>query len=147
MRREWWTWLAVAGLAAGPALEAQAQPGGPAVRAFRFYRADGNQTRVTAFVEVPYALLTPSGQGSDAVLRYGVSVRIVDSTGKQLYQSAWPGQASAALRAANGSGMELLDFSLAPGRYLLELAVDDSVSGRHLSTTDTLDGRPPPCRT
>jgi GWxTD domain-containing protein len=136
-----WTWLAVAALAAGPALKAQAEPGGagPTVRAFRFYRADANQTRVTAFVEVPYALLTPSGEGPDALLRYGVTVRIVDSTGKSLYQTGWPGRARAELRTAQGSGMELLDFSLAPGRYQLDVDLDDSVSGRHLTASTTVD--------
>ncbi len=138
MTQWWWTGLAAVAMAAGPAVARQVEPG-PLVRAYRFYRAEGNQTRVTAFVEVPYALLEAAGDGPNAALRWAVAVRITDEAGRQLYQSAWPGKASVELKAAQASAMEMLDFSLAPGRYHLEVAVEDSVSGRRLVSSTPVD--------
>jgi GWxTD domain-containing protein len=132
------TGLAAFALATGPVLARQTEPA-PLVRAYRFYRAEGNQTRVTAFVEVPYALLEAAGDGPNAALRWAVGVRITDQSGQQLYQSAWPGKARAELKAAQASAMEMLDFSLAPGRYQLEVAVEDSVSGRRLVSSTPIE--------
>jgi GWxTD domain-containing protein len=144
-KQRWCAGLVGLILAAGPALAAQAEPGGgPEVRAFRFYRADGNQTRVTAFVEVPYVLLAAS---PESMLRWAVSVRITDESGKQLIEQpvTWSGRARAELRSAQASALDMLDFTLAPGKYQVEVAVQDSVSGRRLVSTAVVEGyREPP---
>ena len=104
-----------------------------AVRAFRFYRPEGHQTLVTAFVEVPYDLLeaptAPNGE-----LKYGVVVRISDANGIKLNEAAWPGRAKADLRGLKASKLEILDFSVAPGKYHVSVTVTDSVSPAHQTT-------------
>lgn len=131
-------WMAVAGaLFLAPAVVAGQSAQGINIRAFRFYRADNRQTLVTAFVEVPYALLeAPSASGGD--LKYGVVVAIYDSAGTKLNDASWPGKLRADLRAPGAVALETLDFSLAPGRYRIEAQVTDSVSGRKFSSTSDL---------
>jgi GWxTD domain-containing protein len=104
-----------------------------AVRAFRFYRAEGHQTLVTAFVEVPYDLLE-APTAANGELKYGVVVQITDASGIKLNEAAWPGRARADLRGKRASKLEILDFSVAPGKYHVSVAVTDSVSGRQFSS-------------
>src|SRR5215207_9083477 len=54
---------------------------GLAFRAVRYYRADANKTLVKAFVQVPYAMLTPGGTGPQAVMTYQFTARVVDANG------------------------------------------------------------------
>lgn len=130
-------WKLLAGLAAISALHPTVMVGQAeqtvAVRAFRFYRAEGHQTLVTAFVEVPYDLLeapaAPNGE-----LKYGVVVQITDANGTKLNEAAWPGRARADLRGLKASKLEILDFSLAPGKYHVAVVVTDSVSGRQFAS-------------
>ena len=51
-----------------------------AVHTVRFYRAgqDQTQTRVRAFVQLPYALLVPAGTSGEGDLLYHVNVEIAD---------------------------------------------------------------------
>jgi len=142
-------WMLVAGLAAmlgtGPvALAAQSNPA-VAVRAFRFYRGEGRQTLVTAFVEVPYLLLGAPAAGAGDELTYGVVVAILDSSGTRLNEASWPGRARVELRTPGAVSLEMLDFSLAPGKYRVEVAVTDSGTGQRYSASTEVDawGDPP----
>ncbi|HXI21455.1 MAG TPA: hypothetical protein VNH46_10230, partial [Gemmatimonadales bacterium] len=132
-------WMLVAGLAAimalAPTAGAAQSEDGVRVRAFRFYRAESGQTLVTAFVEVPYVLLEVPADGSSAELKYGVVVSITDSSGVQLNKAAWPGQARADLRRPGAVALEILDFSLAPGKFQIKVTVTDSTSGKSYSSS------------
>ena len=127
-------WMLLAGLAATmaarPAVAAAQSNPVVTVRCFRFYRADQQRTLVTAFVEVPYALLEPPSNAPHGDLRYGVTVQITDPKGKQLDGQSWPGRARADLRNAGAVAFEMLDFSLEPGTSRIEVAVTDSISGK-----------------
>jgi GWxTD domain-containing protein len=120
---------------------AQAEPA-VAVRAVRFYRTDNERTRVRAFVEVPYALLTPATAGSSGggILSYQVGVRITDSSGLTLHSDSWRNHADGGLRAMNASAVEILEFMVAPGRYDLEVTVTDSVTGGRFAGTARIEG-------
>jgi GWxTD domain-containing protein len=118
-----------------------------AVRAVRFFRSDAGQTRVKAFVQVPYAVMTPAQSASPGggLLSYEVAVRITDSTGLTLHTDSWRNHADGALRATDASAMEILEFQVAPGRFRLEVTVTDSVSGaRYTGAADVAGfaGRP-----
>ena len=135
-------WKLLAGVTAisvlAPTVMASQTGQSVAVRAFRFYRAEGHQTLVTAFVEVPYDLLeAPSAANGE--LKYGVVVRISDANGIKLNEAAWPGAARADLRGMQASKLEILDFSVAPGKYHLSVTVTDSVSGREFSSSTDVE--------
>lgn len=111
-----------------------------ALAVVRFYRAEASLTQVKAFVQVPLALLTPSTSG---VLAYQVSVQLKDSTGLKLDETAWPVQhISAALRESGAFTVSSVEFLLRPGRYHLDVTVDDSVGGRRVAKTTDLVGYP-----
>ena len=59
-----------------------------------------------------------------------MAVKVTDSTGLTLLQQSWQNHAPEALRQPQAFGVETVRFSLAPGRYALEVGVEDSVSGR-----------------
>jgi GWxTD domain-containing protein len=132
-------WKLSAGLAALWVLAATSVAGqtgeSVAIRAFRFYRAEGHQTLVTAFVDVPYDLL----EAQNGELKYGVAVQIADANGMKVYEAAWPGRARAALRGMKASKLEILDFSVAPGKYHVSVTVTDSTSGRKLSSSTDVE--------
>jgi GWxTD domain-containing protein len=111
-----------------------------AVNAVRFYRPQLRQTQVKAFVQIPYAMLTPAADRPEAQLTYQVTVKVRDSTGLELVQNSWSGHAPAAARQAGASSLEILDFALAPGLYRLEVAVVDSLTGRRLASDLALEG-------
>ncbi|HXE57866.1 MAG TPA: GWxTD domain-containing protein [Gemmatimonadales bacterium] len=116
------------------------------LRAVRFYRAESGTTRVKAFAEIPFSLMEPTGGGPDGHLSYQVTFRVVDSTGLTLHQQSWRARASVAARQAGAEAVELLDFALAPGRYRIEVGVQDSVSGRRIDGTLPIEAfreRPP----
>jgi GWxTD domain-containing protein len=110
------------------------------VNAVRFYRPKLRQTQVKAFVQIPYAMLAPTSDGSEGRLIYQVTVKVRDSTGLELVQNTWSGHAPAAARASGASTLEILDFALAPGLYRLEVAVVDSLTGRRLAADVSLEG-------
>lgn len=111
------------------------------VRAYRYYRANGNQTLVTAFVEVPYRLLEVerSTNPDSAGVRYGVLVTILDDKGKALTDASWAGRARAELKQAGAAAVEMLDFPVTAGTFKIAVDVTDSVSGKHYTgSTDVV---------
>lgn len=121
--------------------QSRVQPdAGLILRAVRSYRAEQGRTEVNAFVQVPYAVLEPTGEGNTGILSYRVAVKVTDSTGLTLLQQAWQNHASAAVRGPEAFGVEMVRFSLAPGRYHLDVDVQDSVSGRKVASSVELEG-------
>lgn len=134
-----WLTLALLASMAGPG-DLPGQPDTDLIlRAVRSYRADGGRTEVNAFVQVPYLLMQPTISGPEGRLSYRVEVRVTDSTGLKLLEQSWQNQATAALRRPDAFAVDMVRFSLAPGRYRLEVAVVDSVSGRREATAVELD--------
>jgi hypothetical protein len=103
-----------------------------ALRAVRFYRADHQRTRVTAFLEIPYAVVDSSGSP------YQVSFRITDSTGATVGAEAWKATVPAE-RRPGPCVVETVEFLLTSGRYHLEAAVKNGVTGRESRSTIELD--------
>jgi len=99
------------------------------VSAVRFYRSDQNRTRVRGLIEIPMSLVQGAGARPGNV-SYTVSVRVADSTGLTLYKQAWHNRAVPPAGAADAYTVEIVDFTVAPGTYQLEVQVDDSVSRR-----------------
>jgi GWxTD domain-containing protein len=110
------------------------------LRAVRSYRAEGGRTEVNAFVQVPYLLMQPTTSGPEGRLKYRVEVRVTDSTGLKLLEQSWQNEATAVLRRPDAFAVDMVRFSIAPGRYRLEVAVVDSVSGRRAGTGVDLEG-------
>jgi GWxTD domain-containing protein len=113
---------------------------GLVLRAVRSYRAEQGRTEVNAFVQVPYSVLEPTGEGNTGSLSYRVGVKVTDSTGLTLLQQSWQNHAPAAVRSPAAFAVEMVRFSLAPGRYHLEVSVEDSVSGRKVGSAVELEG-------
>lgn len=131
----------VAMTALAPPGQTPGQPdAGLILRAVRSYRAEQGRTEVNAFVQVPYAVLEPTGEGATGSLSYRVGVKVTDSTGLTLLQQSWMNHAPAAVRVPEAFAVEMVRFSLAPGRYSLEVSVEDSVSGRRMGSTLDLEG-------
>ncbi len=117
------------------------QPGADLIlRAVRSYRAEQGRTEVNAFVQVPYMLMQPTSSGPEAALSYRVEVKVTDSTGLKLLEQSWQNHATAGLRRPDAFAVDMVRFSLAPGRYRLDVAVVDSVSGRRTDTAVELEG-------
>lgn len=132
--------VTAAGLVSAAPLEAQ---DGLAMRAVRYYRADdAGKTLVKAFVEVPYTLLQPNGNGPDAVMTYRVSARVLDSSGMSLLPEAlsWTTHVPAEMRAPRAVGLEQMQFAVTPGAYRVEVVVADSVSGRQAQVAADIQG-------
>jgi GWxTD domain-containing protein len=110
------------------------------LRAVRSYRAEQGRTEVNAFVQVPYTLLEPTSEGANGDLSYRVTVRVTDSTGLTLLQNAWQNHAEAQVRRPDAFAIDMVHFSLAPGRYRLDVTVQDSVSGRQATSGVELEG-------
>jgi GWxTD domain-containing protein len=130
---------ALAILAAPPALQGPSD-GGLVLRAVRSFRPEEGRTEVNAFVQVPYAMMGPTVEGPTGALSYQVTVRVTDSTGLTLLQNAWQNHAPAGVRSPEASAVDMVHFSIAPGRYRLEVAVVDSVSGRRAVSAVDLEG-------
>lgn len=124
-------WVALAAVAV--LAQAEQRPVAPeanlVLRAVRSYRAEQKRTDVTAFLQVPYMFLQPT-KDSGGALSYRVTVKVTDSTGLMLLQQSWENHAPEAMRQPQAVGVETVRFSLAPGRYRLQVAVKDSVSGQ-----------------
>ena len=110
------------------------------LRAVRSYRAEQGRTEVNAFVQVPYMLMQPTSSGPEGALSYRVEVKVTDSTGLKLLEQSWQNHATAGLRRPEAFAVDMVRFSLAPGRYRLDVAVVDSVSGRRSDTAVDLEG-------
>jgi GWxTD domain-containing protein len=128
----------VAAVLAATALTATQSDKGVMVRMIRFYRAEAQRTRIKAFIEIPYSLLTPAGP--QARLAYKVAVQLADSTGLTLLQQTWWGHGRSDLQQAGASAMEILDFAVAPGKYRLNVAVQDSISGESKVVSTQVQG-------
>ncbi len=118
------------GFAVLPAAAAAKAQTGPEIRTVRFYRAEAKQTRCKAFVAIPYALLEPTAASPGMQVSYQVEVRIADTAGLTLHEESWRGHAPVAVGMAGAEALEVLEFQLAAGKYQLEVAVTDSVTGR-----------------
>jgi GWxTD domain-containing protein len=116
-------------------LQADQRETGVVLRAVRFYRADQDRTRVKGLVQIPLASLQPARPGGQS--SYTVAVRVADTTGLALHQQSWQSHASSG-GDTNAYTVEIVDFAVAPGKYRFEVAVQDSVSGRKLSTATDL---------
>jgi hypothetical protein len=73
-------------------------------------------------------------------LSYRVMVTVTDSTGLKLFQQDWQNRARADLRRPDVFAVDMVRFSVGPGRYRLAVAVQDSVSGRQADTGVDLEG-------
>jgi GWxTD domain-containing protein len=132
---------ALAALLLGSRAEAPRQPDASLVlRAVRSYRAEQGRTEVNAFVQVPLMLLDPTAGGDGGTLSYQIAVKVTDSTGLTLLQQAWQNHAPGGARSPDAVAVDMVRFSLAPGRYQLDVSVHDSVSGREASSAIGLDG-------
>jgi len=132
----WLNLMSVAALAGLPATPAATQSDPELVlRAVRFYRADQDLTRVKGILQIPYSLVRQTGNGE----AYTVSVKVADSSGLTLYRQSWQTKVDAARAPEDAYAVEIVDFTLAPGSYRLEVAVGDSASGRQARQTVELE--------
>jgi len=106
----------------------QSEPG-LVLRAVRFYRPDHDRTRVKGLVQIPFSIIQSPGTSAGPV-NYTVDVRVLDSSGLTLYQQSWRSRARAPRGLSDAYTVEIVDFALAPGKYRLEVGVEDSISGR-----------------
>jgi GWxTD domain-containing protein len=116
-----------------------------ALRAVRSYRGE-HRTQIDAFLQVPYGWIAPTKDAPGGILSYQVSVRVTDSTGLTLLNQSWQNHADAGLRRVEAFGVEVIHFSVAPGRYRLAVDIKDSISGQSASSAIGLEGftSPPP---
>ena len=107
------------------------------LRAVRFYRAE-SVTQVQAFVQIPLAMMTATPEG---VLSYRVTVQVADSSGLTLQQDAWPQQhVPAELQEPGAFTVNSFVARVRPGKYRLEVTVEDSVTGRKQTATTEVTG-------
>jgi GWxTD domain-containing protein len=134
------TALAALATFSGPA-ELPRQPDADLIlRAVRSYRAEQGRTEVNAFVQIPLLLMEPSVEGPEGMLSYRVEVKVSDSSGLKLFHEDWQNRTRAALRGPDAFAVDMVRFSVAPGRYRLEVTVRDSVSGRAADSSVELEG-------
>jgi GWxTD domain-containing protein len=110
------------------------------LRAVRSYRAEQGRTEVNAFVQIPMLLMEPTGEGPQGALSYRVAVKVTDSTGLKLFEQEWQNHTPAGLRRPDAFAMDMVRFSVAPGRYRLQVSVQDSVSGRKADSGIEVEG-------
>jgi GWxTD domain-containing protein len=139
--------LAAAALAAPTLAGAGQSDDVMSVRTVRFYRAESRQTLVKAFVQIPYVLFAGAASaGADQRVTYSVTVRVSDSTGLGLLQDSWTSHVARQLAQPGVSGMEMLEFAVLPGSFVLDVTVEDSLTGRKASARAAIEGfrAPPP---
>jgi GWxTD domain-containing protein len=113
-------------------LPAHQREPGLVLRAVRFYRADQDRTRVKGLVQIPFSLLQPTRPGGESSFK--VTFSVADSTGLALYEQSWQSRARNAGVDSDAYTVEIVDFAVAPGKYRVKVDVQDSVSGREIST-------------
>lgn len=123
--------LAAAAVVAPIATTVSQSDSGFVLRAVRFYRPDQDRTRVKGLVQIPFSMIQPAS-GTSGQLNYTVSVKVVDSTGLTLYQQSWRNRARS-YGNSDAYTVEIVDFAVAPGKYRLEVGVEDSASGKKVS--------------
>lgn len=120
-----------------PTVLAQA-PDGLALRAVRSYRQDnGGQTRVRVLIQVPLSIMDAAPSGA----AYTVGVKVLDQAGITLHTDSWRTHFSlAAIKAPGSNGLEMMDFAIAPGKYVVSVEITDSASGRSVAGTLPVEG-------
>jgi GWxTD domain-containing protein len=93
---------------------------------------------VKGLVQIPLAAIAP-GPGADSAGSYSVAVRVADSTGLTLFHQDWVNHVRSGAGAADQYAVEIIDFAVLPGQYRFEVNVQDSVSGRKLSSAVDLE--------
>ena len=144
----WFSLALAAGVLAAPTRIGERQTEDVmAVRAVRFYRAETRQTLVKAFVQIPYVLFAGDGAaGPNDQVTYAVTVKVSDSTGLGLLQESWTNRIPKAIARPGVMGLEMLEFPVLPGSYVLDITVEDSVTGRKAFAKAAIEGfrSPPP---
>jgi len=144
----WFSLALAAGVLAAPTRIGERQAEDVmAVRAVRFYRAETRQTVVKAFVQIPYVVFSgEAGAGPNGQVTYSVTVKVSDSTGLGLLQESWTNHIPRAIALPGVVGLEMLEFPVLPGSYVLDVTVEDSVTGRQAVAKATIEGfrSPPP---
>ena len=121
----------VGGLAAAapPPQQPAAPPEQVAGLVARFYRTD--RTLVNGFVRVPHGMLSAVTPGPAGSAAYTVALRVTDQGGTELVRDQWTRQVPwAATQVRGAESVEPFAFTLAPGRYDVQIEVRDSASGR-----------------
>ena len=143
-----WVTLALAAsvLAAPTRVGARQTEDVMAVRTVRFYRAESRQTLVKAFVQIPYLLFSGGASaGPNGRVTYSVTVKVSDSTGLTLQQDSWTNHLLGQNAQAGVYGLEMLEFAVLPGAYVLDITVEDSITGRKAFAQAEIQGfRAPP---
>jgi len=143
----WLTLACAAALVAAPAPTGARQTEDVmAVRTVRFYRADSRQTLVKAFIQIPYLLFADGARATSTdQVAYFFTVKVTDSTGLGLLQESWTNYLPREYAVAGVSTLEMLEFAVLPGSYILEVTVEDSITGRKASARAATEGfRSPP---
>jgi len=122
-------WVGLAASGAVAPLPGQ-EDGALGLTAVRFYRPLAQQTFVEVFCQVPLASLGALADRSrQAAYRVAVSVR--DSTSLELLRQSWVRTVDGSLLGVAGAASaEHFQFAGPPGRYVVEVAITDSASGR-----------------
>ena len=68
-------------------------------------------------------------------------MKVLDQAGITLHTDSWRTHFSlAAIRAPGNSGLEMMDFAIAPGKYTVSVEITDSTSGRSLASSIAVEG-------
>ena len=116
------TWAVVVGLALTQ------ESGGVQVSVVRFYRSANSLTLVDAFCRVPVSAVSAVSPGGGS---YRASVTVHDSAGLELTSQSWSQAVSRSLFGTAGASVgEHFAFAAPRGRYVIDVAVTDSATGR-----------------
>jgi GWxTD domain-containing protein len=118
----------------------QSAPDALTVNAVRFYRADAKRTQVKVFVQIPAMLMASPDEKPDAKMTYLMAVRVRDSTGLELVHDSWAGHFPASLREPGATTLEILEYTVAPGKYTLDVDVSDSITGKKVQSETLVEG-------
>jgi GWxTD domain-containing protein len=118
----------------------QPPPDSLTVNAVRFYRADAKRTQVKVFVQIPAMIMAAAGDSPDAKMTYLMAVRVRDSTGLELVRDSWAGHLPAGMRQPGATTLEILEYTVAPGKYTLDVDVTDSITGKKLQSETVVEG-------
>lgn len=107
-----------------------------AIQMVRFYVPSAKQTQVIGFLQVPYSMTEPVGNR----IAWETTFVIRDIAGLELGRESWWSGAPAAARGAEAMGVQPLHLPpMAAGRYLLQISVKDSTSGKTATVEDTVE--------
>ncbi|MEO8201036.1 MAG: GWxTD domain-containing protein [Gemmatimonadota bacterium] len=133
--------LAATVVFASPKTPAPSAIDGVKVHAVRFYDSHSGLTQVRAFIQIPLEALSASSEDEQGMITYQVSIHLQDSLGATLSQDAWPEQhVPAVMRGPGVTTVNSFDFVLRPGKYRLEVTVQDSMTGKTLQAAADLVG-------